>query len=77
MSGIVLRQELMMFHKKNVPGWERALRIVAGLGAIAFGLVGMSQGLLSYGIVATGAFVILTGFVGFCPACWMVGRKFY
>lgn len=64
-----------MFYRKNVPGWERALRVVVGLFTIAFGLLGMPASLFSYLIVATGLTALLTGFIGFCPMCAMVGRK--
>jgi hypothetical protein len=59
-----------MFYRKNLPGWERAMRSVGGVVMIAYGLFGMP------GLPAgTGAVAILTGFFGFCPMCAMVGRK--
>ncbi len=64
-----------MFYTKNVPGWERALRVMmaAGLGAYAYA-GGVSHGLqLALWIVA--AMMLMTGFIGFCPMCAMVGRK--
>ncbi|GGY73604.1 hypothetical protein GCM10011613_18490 [Cellvibrio zantedeschiae] len=64
-----------MFYRKNIPGWERALRVIVGFCTIAFGLLGMSASLLAYLIVATGLTALLTGFVGFCPMCAMVGRR--
>ena len=70
-----------MFYRKNLPGWERAMRSVGGVVMIAYGLFGM-PGLLGtpgamagYVIAGTGAVAILTGFFGFCPMCAMVGRK--
>jgi hypothetical protein len=76
-----------MFYRKNLPGWERAMRAVGGAVMIAYGLFGMS-GLLSmpglpgmsgamagYLVAGTGVVAILTGFFGFCPMCAMVGRK--
>lgn len=66
----------MLFHK-NLPLWERALRSVAGLLMIAFGLLapGFAGGPLGYIIAAGGVMAILTGFVGYCPACAVVGRR--
>ena len=66
-----------MFYRKNLPGWERVTRVVAGLLMVACGLVGPGIAGTSVGfiIAATGATTLLTGFVGFCPACAMVGRK--
>jgi hypothetical protein len=70
-----------MFYRKNLPGWERAMRSVGGVVMIAYGLLGM-PGLLGmhgtmagYVIAGTGAVAILTGFFGFCPMCAMVGRR--
>jgi hypothetical protein len=70
-----------MFYRKNLPGWERAMRTIGGAVMVAYGLLGMS-GLLSmpdtmagYVIAGTGAVAILTGFFGFCPMCAMVGRS--
>ncbi len=64
-----------MFYRKNLPGWERALRVVAGIALIAWGLAGISGAPIGYVIAAGGATAILTGFFGFCPMCAMVGRK--
>ena len=70
-----------MFYRKNLPGWERAMRTIGGVVMVAYGLLGM-PGLPSmpgtmagYLIAGTGAVAILTGFFGFCPMCAMVGRR--
>jgi len=63
-----------MFYVKNVPTWERIVRIVAGLAVVAWSLLalggvwGIVLALSAVGIVASGIF-------GFCPACAMVGRR--
>ena len=68
-----------MFYRKNLPGWERAMRAVGGVVMIAYGLLGPAAGMpgtmAGYLIAGTGAVAVLTGFVGFCPMCAMVGRK--
>ena len=64
-----------MFYRKNLPGWERAMRVIAGLVLIAWGLLAFPAMPLGYAITAGGATAILTGFFGFCPMCAMVGRK--
>ena len=66
-----------MFYVKNVPGWERAVRVVAGLAMIGFGLAGpgIAGSTVGYAIAASGVVALLTGFVGFCPMCAMVGRR--
>jgi Inner membrane protein YgaP-like, transmembrane domain len=70
-----------MLYRKNLPGWERAVRTIAGIAMIGYGLFGL-PGLLSmpgamagYLIAGTGAVALLSGFFGFCPMCAMVGRK--
>ena len=76
-----------MFYRKNLPGWERAVRTIGGVVMIAYGLFGM-PGLLGmpglpsmpgtmagYLIAGTGAVATLTAFFGFCPMCAMVGRR--
>jgi len=70
-----------MFYRKNLPGWERAMRSVGGVVMIAYGLFGMPGlpgtpgAMAGYLIAGTGAVTILTGFFGFCPMCAMVGRR--
>lgn len=63
-----------MFYVKNVPSWERILRLV--MGAMALGFAAMSWGspwAMAAGVM--GAMLAMTGLVGFCPMCAMVGRK--
>ena len=66
----------MLFHK-NLPVWERPLRSVAGLLMIALGLLapGLAGTLIGYIMAAGGVMAILTGFVGYCPACAAAGRR--
>ncbi len=64
-----------MTYQKNLPLWERALRVLAALALIASGLLGLPGTALGWLLAASGILVALTGFLGFCPACAMVGRK--
>ena len=64
-----------MIFWKNLPGWERTMRVVLGAVLIGYGLVGLPAGPLGYEIAAGGVIAIFTGFSGFCPMCAMVGRK--
>jgi hypothetical protein len=64
-----------MFYRKNLPGWERAVRTIGGIGMIAVGLIGLSGTTAGYLLAGAGAVAIATGFFGFCPMCAMVGRK--
>ncbi len=64
-----------MLYRKNLPGWERAVRTLGGVGMIAYGLMAISGTISGYVIAGAGAVAILTGFFGFCPMCAMVGRR--
>ena len=65
----------MFYLKRNVPGWERAIRVALGVAAAGLAVawapapVGMWIG------IAGGLTFAVTGLVGFCPMCAMVGRK--
>jgi hypothetical protein len=63
-----------MFYVKNVPTWERVLRVVAGLAVVAWSVVALG-GWASAAVALSAAGIVLSGLFGFCPACAMVGRK--
>jgi len=65
----------MLYLKTNLPGWERALRVATGvvIAIIAFRFAPGAPG--SWIGVGTGLMLAVTGFVGFCPMCAMVGRR--
>jgi Protein of unknown function (DUF2892) len=65
----------IMFYRRNLPGWERAMRVIAGGAAIAYGLIALSAVPAGYIVAGVGAVAILTGFFGFCPMCAMVDRR--
>jgi hypothetical protein len=70
----------MMLYPKNVPNWERIVRIGLGVVLLVLALAGATPlGVMSplgQGVaVFSAAFIVLTGFVGWCPACALVGRK--
>lgn len=64
-----------MFYAKNVPAWERAVRVIAGVSMAAAGLLYFPGSMLGYAVAALGVVALLTGFVGFCPMRALVGRK--
>jgi len=64
-----------MLYRKNIYTWEQIVRIVLSLAVVAYALVSMPAGLLSYGIALSAGGFALTGVFGWCPACAMVGRK--
>jgi Protein of unknown function (DUF2892) len=59
---------------KNVPDWERMLRLVAAAATVAVALA-LLQSPWSWLAAASAAGFGLTGLVGFCPMCAMVGRR--
>lgn len=63
-----------MFYVKNVPNWERLVRVAAGLIAIGIGLEYLN-GIAAIVLAAGAAGIVLSGLFGFCPMCAMVGRK--
>lgn len=64
-----------MFYRKNIPNWERLIRVAAGIAMIACGMLGL-QGLpIGYLIACAGVVTLITGFVGYCPACAVAGRR--
>ena len=64
-----------MFYTKNLPTWERTLRAIMGILSLVY--VGMNWGVsgLAVGMGIMGAVLAMTGIIGFCPMCAMVGRK--
>ncbi len=66
----------MFFLKRNLPTWERVLRVLSGAAIGAAVYAGLSTGVVTWLAVGTAATLVLTAFVGFCPACAMVGRRY-
>ncbi len=64
-----------MFYVKNVPGWERALRVLMGVGLEATAIVHFGSTPMGWAVGAAGAMAAMSGLFGFCPACALVGRK--
>ncbi len=64
-----------MLYVKNLPVWERLLR---GAGALAMGAVALLMpggGPWAWALAAGAAGALLSGLLGFCPACALFGRK--
>lgn len=66
----------MFFIKRNLPVWERLLRIAAGTLVAWLLLNGVLVGIGYWAGIGTAATLLLTAFVGFCPACAMIGRRY-
>ena len=63
-----------MFYSKNLPAWERLVRVLAAvaMGACAARYWGTPAG---YVWAASGIIMALTSVVGFCPICALAGRR--
>ncbi len=60
-------------YRKNIRQWEQWSRAVAGL-VMVLAALAVAPVLGKATLVGTGAFLIVTGFIGWCPACAAVGR---
>lgn len=65
----------MFYLQQNLPWWERVLRVAFGAAVAIAALALQTSGLMLWLPVAAAATLALTGFVGFCPACAMLGRR--
>ncbi len=64
-----------MLYMKNVPTWERAIRTLMGIGLIAASVTYFGSITIGWVVGIAGAMAAMSGMLGFCPACAMVGRK--
>ncbi|MCE9598604.1 MAG: DUF2892 domain-containing protein [Spirochaetia bacterium] len=66
-----------MIYRKNVPNWERGLRIVMAVALLALAFTGPwnQQGIVTAALTGSAVSIAITGFFGWCPACAMIGRK--
>jgi hypothetical protein len=63
-----------MFYAKNLPTWERIVRVVgAALMALCAWHFRSGPAGIIFGVSA--AVTVLTGLVGFCPMCALAGRR--
>lgn len=63
-----------MFYVKNVPGWERIVRIVLGVMVAVLSLTFL-KGIIGIVVAVSAIGIVFSGLVGFCPACAMLGRR--
>jgi hypothetical protein len=66
----------MMYFKTNLPGWERAIRIAMGIMVAGLAYLYAPSPMMTWVGIAMGVMFAGTGFVGFCPMCAMVGRRY-
>ena len=65
----------MFYLKRNVPGFERAARVILGVAAAGLAVAYAQTPLGMWIGIAGGLTFAVTGLIGFCPMCAMVGRK--
>lgn len=64
-----------MFYTKNIPNWERAVRIMMAAGLAGYALFGHAIHGTATVLLVAAAMAVMTGVFGFCPMCALVGRK--
>ena len=64
-----------MIFKRNVPGWERALRATCGVMLLVVAAMVPLSGWPMWAVLAGGAGLLFSAAVGFCPACALAGRR--
>ena len=64
-----------MFYVKNVPTWERVLRVLVSIFALYYAYQNWGQSNLGIAMGVVGAILAMSGLMGYCPMCAMVGRK--
>ncbi|QNK01331.1 YgaP family membrane protein [Dyella telluris] len=62
------------FFVKNLPAWERMVRMLIAALIIISGLAFLASP-WSWLVAIAGAGFGITGILGFCPACALAGRK--
>jgi hypothetical protein len=62
-------------YTKNIPTLERTLRVVASLAAGGAAAFYVEEPWMRWAAGASGVMLALTGVFGFCPACYMAGRR--
>jgi hypothetical protein len=65
----------MPYLKRNLPVAERLVRLALALALAAVAGFLLPAGLARWAGFAAAATAVLTGLVGFCPACALAGRR--
>ena len=65
----------IMYYVKNVPAWERAIRIVMGAGLPAAATLFFGSTPMGWRAGGAGAMAMMSRLMGFRPACALVGWK--
>ncbi len=62
------------FYAKNLPSWERVLRLVLSALVVVGAFVTLAPP-TSWVVAGSALSFAMTGLIGFCPACAAVGRR--
>jgi hypothetical protein len=65
----------MFYLQRNLPWWERVLRVSLGALVAIAAVVFHTSGVMLWLAIAVAAILAFTGVAGFCPACAMFGRR--
>lgn len=64
-----------MLYIRNVPAAERAIRVLMGAGLLVLALSWLGVNARGWIVGAMGVMAAMTGLIGWCPMCAMLGRK--
>jgi hypothetical protein len=59
--------------QRNMAGWDRVLRIAAGVALLVLGWAGIVTGTLGLVFKVVGFVPLATGLIGYCPAYALFG----
>lgn len=62
-------------YKKNVSTAERVVRLALSVAVVVGAALWIGTTGARWAVIAAGAMFSLTGVFGFCPACYLAGRK--
>lgn len=75
MNVAMQKEASFMSFKRNIPGWERAVRAGLGIGLLAVVWIVPLTGLVGWVVGLSGGGMMASAMMGFCPACAMAGRR--
>jgi hypothetical protein len=64
-----------MLYVKNVPPVERVIRVLMGIGLLVAAVLWLGANAKGWIVGAMGMMAAMSGLIGWCPMCAMVGRK--
>ncbi|MBM7841808.1 YgaP family membrane protein [Herpetosiphon giganteus] len=64
-----------MLYRKNLPSWERWVRSIVALALVGVALWLAPTAIVQWLSIISALVLLVTGMVGYCPACHLMGRK--